>query len=70
MEGTEEEYHCETCGSEDNTPGRRHKNDPNGRLNICLSSSTLHEVWKYDVYITPANHIDFLTSPGARIEDL
>ena len=39
------------------------------RLCICLSSSTLNEFWM-EGYTGDLIHVDWVTSPGAKIEDL
>ena len=61
------DYFCPTCK-------RVHTSLQTGRLKICLSSSTLHEFWAPRggavIYEGDAQHIDYITIPGAKIIDL
>eukprot|EP00088_Acartia_fossae_P001606 TRINITY_DN10633_c0_g2_i1.p1 TRINITY_DN10633_c0_g2~~TRINITY_DN10633_c0_g2_i1.p1 ORF type:complete len:376 (-),score=56.54 TRINITY_DN10633_c0_g2_i1:243-1370(-) len=54
---------CKLCRS------RHVRENDSSRLNIVLSSSTLHNVWRSQYY-TPDQHIDFDTIIGGRIHDI
>ena len=69
VEGSDRTCMCPTCG-EGNKAGKTHAAMTTGRINICLSFSTIHEFWRYEGFIAPHQHIDFITSPGARVETL
>ena len=69
-QGVEEQpgdYFCPTCKA-------IHTSRQNGRLKICVSSSTLHEFWAprggTEIYEGDAHHIDYITIHGAKIIDL
>ena len=67
MEGSDKEYDCPNCG-EDDKAGKKHAAQMFGRIKICMSSSTSSEYWRYPGYKVPHEHIDFVTSPGVRID--
>ena len=58
---------CPTCK-------KIHGMQPQQRLKICVASSLLHEFWTLGgpntIYEGDSCHIDYLTIPGARINDL
>ena len=60
-------YFCPTCKTS-------HPAKPSSDLNICVSSSTLHDFHfprEEGVSCPPdSSHVDWLTIPGAKIEDL
>ena len=72
-EGNMKEFNCDTCGTvsgEKKTRGRVHAIGQDARLNICISSSTLHNFWLDPSYEGDDVHIDWVTCPGAKIQDL
>ena len=58
---------CSTCK-------RMHGSQPQKRLKICVASTLLHEFWTLggpnNMYEGDSCHVDYLTIPGARINDL
>ena len=60
-------YYCQTCK-------KFHGVSLNERLKICIASSNLHEFWNpsdpYFKYEGDSSHIDYITIPGARINQL
>ena len=61
------EIYCPTCK-------KSHESKPSERLKVCVASSMLHEFWapkaNVELYEGDKNHIDYITIPGARINDL
>jgi len=72
-EGNAKKYSCDTCGTisgEKKTRGKVHAIGQDARLSICISSSTLHNFWLDSSYEGHDVHIDWVTCPGAKIQDL
>ena len=61
-------YFCPTCG-ENGARGRRHAMEERERLAVLVSSSVLHEHFLTD-YEGDEIHMDYVTAPGAKIEEL
>ena len=60
-------HYCPTCK-------KFHGLCPNERLKICIASSNLHKFWNpsdpYFKYEGDSSHVDYITIPGARINQL
>ena len=69
VEGTNKTYFCPTCGDK-RVPGMTHAASNTERINVVVSSSTLHEFWLYGNYEGDSVHTDYITIPCATIASL